>query len=327
MHRFFCFLTALAISLTVIAQTPSSKDFQDRYDLLVSKLGPTGVGIETLLDRWAAAYPDDVQMLTGKFSYWFSKSQTLQLVPKGQQKFLGENPTVVLKDSTGADVNYFQETMYDDELFGEAQKALEKAIQLYPDRLDLRFLKVASLIGYEKESPDMALSSLKSLMIYNATQHPKWEYPGVEKVDNEFFSAALQEYCYLFFRYGTPATYEAFKELSQQMLTYEPKNVLFLDNIGSYWLVARKDNKTAMKYYSKVLKIKADDLTAIKNIIILARNSNNVKLEKKYLPQLIKYTQDEKEKITAQARLKSLSYNLSISDATNRDALRLLYES
>lgn len=307
MHRFFCFLTALAISLTAIAQTPSSKDFQDRYDLLVSKLGPTGVGIETLLDRWAAAYPDDVQMLTGKFSYWFSKSQTLQLVPKDQQKFLGENPTVVLKDSTGADVNYFQETMYDDEMFGEAQKALEKAIQLYPDRLDLRFLKVASLIGYEKESPDMALSSLKSLMIYNATQHPKWEYPGVEKVDNEFFSAALQEYCYLFFRYGTPATYEAFKELSQQMLTYEPKNVLFLDNIGSYWLVARKDNKTAMKYYSKVLKIKADDLTAIKNIIILARNSNNVKLEKKYLPQLIKYTQDEKEKITAQARLKSLS--------------------
>lgn len=307
MHRFFCFLTALAISLTAIAQTPSSKDFQDRYDLLVSKLGPTGVGIETLLDRWAAAYPDDVQMLTGKFSYWFSKSQTLQLVPKSQQKFLGENPAVVLKDSTGANVNYFQETMYDDEMFGEAQKALEKAIQLYPDRLDLRFLKVASLIGYEKESPDMALSSLKSLMIYNATQHPKWEYPGVEKVDNEFFSAAIQEYCYLFFRYGTPATYEAFKELSQQMLTYEPKNVLFLDNIGSYWLVARKDNKTAMKYYSKVLKIKADDLTAIKNIIILARNSNNVKLEKKYLPQLIKYTQDEKEKITAQARLKSLS--------------------
>lgn len=307
MHRFFCFLTALAISLTAIAQIPSSKDFQDRYDLLVSKLGPTGVGIETLLDRWAAAYPDDAQMLTGKFSYWFSKSQTLQLVPKNQQKFLGENPTVVLKDSTGANVNYFQETMYDDEMFGEAQKALEKAIQLYPDRLDLRFLKVASLIGYEKESPDMALSSLKSLMIYNATQHPKWEYPGVEKVDNEFFSAALQEYCYLFFRYGTPATYEAFKELSQQMLTYEPKNVLFLDNIGSYWLVARKDNKTAMKYYSKVLKIKADDLTAIKNIIILARNSNNVKLEKKYLPQLIKYTQDEKEKITAQARLKSLS--------------------
>ena len=71
--------------------------------------------------------------------------------------------------------------------------------------------------------------------------------------------------------------------------------------------MARKDNKTAMKYYSKVLKIKADDLTAIKNIIILARNSNNVKLEKKYLPLLIKYTQDEKEKIAAQARLKSLN--------------------
>lgn len=308
MRRIFLSLAAvLLFSAAAPAQTPSRKEFEDRYELLVSRLGSSGVGIETLLDRWSAAYPDDVQMLVGKFSYWFSKSQTIQLVHKDGQKFLGEKPYVVLKDTTGCDVNYFQETFYDDEMFGTAQKSLEKAIQLYPDRLDLRFLKIASLIGYEKESPDMALSSLKSLMVYNATQHPKWEYPGADNVDDDFFSAALQEYCYLFFRYGTPSTYEAFRELSEQMLTTDPKNVLFLDNLGSYWLVARRDDKTALKYYTKVLKIKADDLTAIKNIIILARNSGNVKLEKKYLPLLIKYTGDESEKLTAESRLKALS--------------------
>lgn len=308
MRRIFLSLAAvLLFSAAAPAQTPSQKEFEDRYELLVSKLGPSGIGIETLLDRWSAAYPDDVQMLVGKFSYWFSKSQTIRLVPKDGQKFLGERPYVVLQDTTGRDVNYFQETFYDDEMFGTAQKSLEKAIQLCPDRLDLRFLKIASLIGYEKESPDMALSSLKSLMVYNATQHPKWAYPGVDNVDDEFFSAALQEYCYLFFRYGTPSTYEAFRELSEQMLATEPKNVLFLDNLGSYWLVARRDDKTALKYYTKVLKIKADDLTAIKNIIILARNSGNVKLEKKYLPLLIKYTGDEAEKLTAESRLKALS--------------------
>lgn len=312
MSKYIVKLISVAVSValfsaSVSAQTPSSEDFQERYDLLVSKLGPSGVGLETLLDRWAAAYPDDDRMLVGKFSYWFSRSQSIQLVPKDQPKFLGDKPYVVLKDTTGRDVNYFQETFYDDEMFGTAQKALDKAIQLYPDRLDLRFLKIAALIGYEKESPDMALSSLKSLMVYNATQHPAWTYPGVEKVDGEFFSAALQEYCYVFFRYGTPATYEAFRALSEQMLAFEPKNVLFLDNLGSYWLVARRDNKTAMKYYTKVLKIKADDLTAIKNIIILARNSGDVKLEKKYLPLLIKYTDDTTEKLTSEARLKAIS--------------------
>lgn len=54
------------------------------------------------------------------------------------------------------------------------------------------------------------------------------------------------------------------------------------------------------------MKIKQDDLTAIKNIVILARNSGNVKLEKKYLPLLEKYSTSESEKLSAKARLESL---------------------
>ena len=246
-------------------------------------------------------------MLIGKFSYYMDKSRTTSVVKKDQKRYLGENPVLTLKDSTGNDVYYFQEDTFDDELFGQAQKALEKAIQLNPDRLDMRILKVASLIGYEKESPDMALSDLKSLIIYNETQHPKWEYPGVEKVDETFFSATVQEYCYLFFRYASPVSYEAFRELSATMVSYQPSDVLFLDNLGSYYLVVKHDNKTALKYYTKVLKIKADDITAIKNIIIMARNSDNVKLEKKYLPLLAKYSTSESEKMSARARLDFLN--------------------
>lgn len=298
---------AAVLSVTVMtAQTPSAKEFNDRYQLLVSKLGPSGVGIETLLDRWAAAYPDDTDMLVARFSYYLDKSGKPSVVAKGQKRFLGENPILTLKDSTGKDVNYFQEYFYDDELFGDAQKAIDKAIQLNPDRLDMRLLKVASLIGYEKESPDMALSAMRSLIIYNETQHPSWEYPGVDKVDEQFFSAAVQEYCYLFFKYATPASYEAFRDLSATMVSYQPDDILFLDNLGSYWLVVKHDDKTALKYYTKVLKLKKDDITAIKNIVILARNSGNVKLEKKYLPLLMEHADSESERLSAKARLEYL---------------------
>lgn len=298
---------ALSFATTVTAQVPTAKEFNDRYQLLVSKLGASGVGIETLLNRWEAAYPDDIEMLTGKFSYYFSKAQTSSVEVKEQEKYLGEKPVLTLKDSTGKETRYFQETFYDDELFGLAQKAIEKAIQVAPDRLDLRFVKAASLVGYEKESPDMALSYLKALIIYNETQHPKWEYPGTENVDEEFFSTAVQEYCYLFFKYSTPSSYEAFRELSSTMLSYKPDDVLFLDNMGSYYLVAKREDKTALKYYSKVLKLKNDDLTAIKNIILMARNSGNVKLEKKYLPLLERYSESESEKLSAKVRLEQLS--------------------
>lgn len=292
---------------TAMAQTPSSKEFNERYQLLVSKLGPSGVGIETLLDKWEAAYPDDADMLLGKFTYYFSKSQSSAVVAKPQDKFLGEKPVLTLKDTLGNPVNYFQVTDYDDELFGMSQKSIEKAIQLNPDRLDLRFLKVAALTGYEKESPDMALSNLKSLIIYNETQHPNWVYPGYEKVDEELFSVAIQEYCFLFFKYATPVSYEAFKEISETMLSYHPSDVLYLDNVGSYWLVVKHDYKQAAKYYNKVLKIKQDDITAIKNMILLARNTSNTKLEKKYLPLLVKYSDSESERLSAKARLEALS--------------------
>lgn len=299
-------LLALLPAVSVYAQTTAAQ-FAERYNLLVSKLGPTGVGIETLLDKWAAAYPDDIDMLIGKFSYYYSKSQSSSVVQKDQAKYLGEKPILSLKDTLGHDVNYFQETFYDDELFGQAQKALEQAIQANPDRLDLRFLKISAYIKYEKESPDMAASELKNLIIYNETRHPKWSYPEIGDVDEDTFQALVQEYCYTFFRYATPTSYETFKDLSNTMLNYKPESVLFLDNVGSYFLVARKDYKTAQKYYNKVLKIKKDDLTAIKNLIILARTTNDVKLEKKYLPLLEKYGETEAEKISAKSRLEFLN--------------------
>ena len=48
--------------------------------------------------------------------------------------------------------------------------------------------------------------------------------------------------------------------------------------------------------YNKVLKKNPDDYATIKNCVLLARNDKNVKLEKKYLPMLIRVTPDETEK-------------------------------
>lgn len=300
-------LLAACLALPAWAQTTTPEQYLKRYETLSKRVGASGLGIETLLDNWAKDYPEDLEMLQYRFLFYFDKSQRAEVVVKDKNRYLGENPTLSLKDSLGRDVYYFQETFYDDELFGEAVSTIDKAIQLAPDRLDLRFNKVAALVGYEKESPDMALSDLKGLIDYNASRKPAWKYPGVEKVDQEYFDAAIQEYCFVFFRYATPRCYEAFRDLSLKMLDYEPNNVLFLNNMGSYFLVSQHDSKAALKYYNKVLKIKKDDITAIRNCILLARNAKDVKLEKKYLPMMARYGETETDKAAAQARLDVLN--------------------
>ncbi|MCQ2148535.1 MAG: hypothetical protein MJZ16_13645 [Bacteroidales bacterium] len=289
------------------AQEMTQQEYLTRYNLLVERLGQTGVGIETLINKWETAFPEDENMLVAKFSYYFEKSRSPKAIVLTQAKYLGNAPLLSLKDSLGVDQNYFQDYEFDDETFGIATSAIDKAISLYPLRIDLRFYKVSALFEYEKESPDMALSFLKGMADYNAQSKPKWEYPGYDSIGSEEFTSFMQEYCVVFYKIGSPAGWEAFKSLSEKMLQYFPKNPLFMTNIGSYYLAYKKDNKAALKQYNAVLKVKPDDYTAIKNCVLLARSSKDTKLEKKYLPMLIKYTPNENEKAQAQGRLLTLN--------------------
>ena len=84
--------------------------------------------------------------------------------------------------------------------------------------------------------------------------------------------AAVQEYCIVFYKTGSQASYESFRIISERMLKLEPRNTLFMNNLGAYWQVARKDDRAASKYYKKVLKLNPDDATAKTNMGIIRRN-------------------------------------------------------
>jgi tetratricopeptide (TPR) repeat protein len=304
MRRIVWTAVALLFTVSLSAQT-TAQEYISRYNLLVGKLGLDGVGIETLVNKWEADYPDDVDMLCAKYNYYFTKCQRNEVVSKAQDRFLGAEPVLSLKDSTGTKVNYFTEVFYDDEMYGLASQALDKAIRLRPDDIGLRFSKITSLLAYEKESPDMATQALRSLIDYQGSSHPKWNYAG-EPFTEDDFKASMTEYCYALFRTGSPTSSEAFKSVSEKMLSYYPKDTNFLNNLGSYYLVCKKDYKTAQKYYAKTLKLDPDNYPAIRNCVILSRKTGNAKMEKKYLQMLARVSPDETERNSAKIRLEAL---------------------
>ena len=302
MKRLTYILAVMFMTLNLSAQT--SEKYEQRYDLLVSQLGPAGVGVETVLDRWEAVDSTNAKMLLGRFSYLFTKAQTGAIVVKPEKKYLGMDPLLVMKDSLGNDICYYQVNDFDEELYGQAIKVIDKAISHYPDRLDYRFVKANAYIAFEKESPDMALAYLLNLADQHVGRSRPWTYEQ-EKVDDRFFEDAMQEYCYSFYSIDTPSSLASFQEFSMKMSQIFPDNTDFLNNMGSYHMIVKKDYKTAWKYYSKVLKKNPEDYTAIKNSAIVSRKMNNRKMEIKYLRLLAAYG-SEKDKVVAESRLKTL---------------------
>ena len=303
-RRFLLTAVLTLLSLVCLAQN-TSQDYQRRFSNLVARVGYDGVGLETLLDNWEKELPEDPDLWQARFLWCFNRAQTVSYIQLDADRYLGKDPVLPYVDSLGQRHNFFEDIAIDEDLFAVAQQAIVKAIQLEPDNLDLRFAKIGSLILYERESPDIAVAELGGLIDYHFISKPAWNFGG-SSVSNDDFLGLCQEYLYRFYRLGTPVAAEAFRSLSEKILRYSPGNPLFLNNIGSYYLVFQKDSKTALKYYNKVLKTHPDDLTAIQNCILLARSEKNVKLEKKYLAMMVKYGPEE-EREKAARRLESLS--------------------
>jgi tetratricopeptide (TPR) repeat protein len=301
MKKFILLLLGLFCLAPLQAQE-SKDDYLRRYSNLVDRVGPDGLGVETLLSKWEAAYPEDPNHMIARFAFCFNRCQHTRLVPMDRDRYLGNAPLLPMTDSTGKKVNYFEVVDYDEALFAEALSAIGKAIATAQNHLDWQMIKVNALLAYEKESPEMALQELKTLVTFHYTSKPDWVHDQLGSVTGEQFEAIMQDYCAALFRINSPASQEAFKALSEHLLTYSKDNPLFLDNLGSYYLV-KKDYKKARKYYDQVLKKHPADMTALKNCLLMCRTTKDVKAEKKYLALMAAHGETETDRAGAQARL------------------------
>ena len=283
MKRISAALAALVLVCTALPA--QSVDWQKKYERQVKAVGLSGVGVETILDSWGAADSSSVDYLAARYAFWFDKSHSLVVEAHDIPRYLGMEPMLELSDSSKSNtVWYYQVDSFDDELFGRALRYLDKAAAAMPAELEYRVWKVSALMLYEKESPDMTLGLILSLIDEDRSTGQKWLYQGEEQ-DRDFFDGLIQEFCWNLFNLGTPQAREAFLKVSEKMLSYDRKSPVFMANVGSY-LMSVKEYKKALKQFDKVLKLDPDNDTAIRNCVTIARILRDDKLKSRYNPML-----------------------------------------
>jgi len=278
--RKIIFTLSLALLCLQMSAQGTTENYLKTYNNLVSRVGFAGVGVETLLNKWQKADSLNMDAMIARFNYLYVKSSRDSVTIHPGPKFLGNPPVMSLKDTLGNDVKYFTEYFFDEDLFGQAMKVLDKAMAVYPDKMDLCALRVDALLAYEKESPDMAYQYLTELIEKYYAAPGKWEYQNTA-FDDDLFSALVQEYCVCFYKCASPSAYESFRNISLQMAKHAPKNPDFINNIGSYYTIVKKNDKTALKYYNKVLKLDPDNIVAKQNISLIQKREAKKKAGKK----------------------------------------------
>lgn len=263
-----------ALSCAMLLAQSVGDDYLAKYQRQVRNAGVAGVGVQTIVDNWIAACPDDARAYEARFSYCFAKSRSTEIQPKNSERYLGQKPVLTLKDSTGRDVNYFQEDVFVDSLFASCLTAIDKALSLKPLELRYHFDKITAMLSYEKDCPDLSYNLVNELIdsfVKNKGADWTLDNEALPEDRDEVFCQCIGEFCYTFFQVGSPSSYRYFLALSEKMNKLYPKNPVFLDNIGSYWQVAEKNDKKALKYYKKALKLDPQDYAALNNIRLINR--------------------------------------------------------
>lgn len=280
-------IAALLMAWTLCGAQDSVEALQDKYNRLVRNLGYDGVGIESTLEKWETLAPQDGAMLEGWFNFWLTKGKSTEVIALDRQTYLGQKPIMSLSDSTGKIVNYFQVTNYDDEYFGKATSAIEKAIAAHPDNLNYRLDRIDALMAYEESTPDLAVDALLKLIQEDKAGTVKWIYQGnvLERTD---FAEMIQQYCFFLFSASEPKTLDAFNLISQKMFKNYPEKLDFLCNQGSYQMVAQRNYKKALKIFEKVLKTDPENKNALTNCVLAARKMGKKELAGEYQLRLAK---------------------------------------
>lgn len=252
----------LKISLLILIPTMmSGQDFQKKFQKCW-ETNDTICQITTLIN-WEKDSPDDPELLVNYFNYHFMKAR------KEIITFTNDQPNkdgLELRDSANQVAGFLVGELYYDSI--EIKKGIDKinkGIEKFPNRLDMRFGKIY-VLGELEEWEKFTLEIIKTVN-YSSINQNKWTWSNnQEKEDGkDFFLSSIQDYQVQLFFTENDDLLLNMRKIATAILNYYPNHIESLSNLSiSYILLGEYDK--GIEPLLKAEKINPKDYIVLSNI-------------------------------------------------------------
>jgi tetratricopeptide (TPR) repeat protein len=256
-----------------------------------------------ILKQWEGSNPKDPELYTSYFNYFFSKSKK-EIVTLNKEKPEGES--LVFTDSLNQTAGYIGSQIYFDELeLGKGFNKITEGIELYPNRLDMRFGKIYAY-GQLKKWGNFTEEIINAVK-YSKVNNNEWTWTKNEKQKDgkDFFLSSLQDYQVQLYNTGDDKLLVNMRNIASEVLKIYPNHIESLSNLALTYLITGDYNK-ALDPLLKAEELNPKDYIVLSNIAQGYKLKGNKEKAIEYYKKTIKYG-DEEAKAYAKQQIEELS--------------------
>jgi tetratricopeptide (TPR) repeat protein len=259
------------------------QNFKAQFDKLCQE-GDTAKQIQ-LLSKWESANPEDPELFTSYFNYYFLKSRQEFVSLKANQP-MGES--LQLQDSTGQVEGFLgSEIVYNLKVLQKGLEKIDEGIKMYPDRLDMRFGKIYAL-GQAEDWENFTNEIVKTIQ-YSKENNNDWTWTFNEKKENgkEFFLGSIQGYQVNLYDTENDELLKNMRTIAEEILKIYPDHIESLSNISLTYLLTGEYDK-GIEALLKAEKIDPTDGIVLSNIAHGYKLKGDIENSIKYYEKMLK---------------------------------------
>ncbi len=281
MKRFFLVFLVLAWGAL---HTVHGQDFNTKFGELFEKKDVAGQ--QKVLRDWEKTNPNDPELYVAYFNHYFIKSrkEILSLTSKPVSK----DSMKITKEEDGTVAYLGSQFTFNKEDFDTGVSYIDKGVEKFPNRLDMRFGKVYAF-GQIEDFRSFTREIVKTID-YSGVNNNQWLWmmnKPVREPGKKFMLDAVQDYIGQLYGAGDENA-ENIKTIAEAVLKHYPDSVENLSNLAVFYLI-KKDFDNALVPLLKAEKLAPTDFIVLNNIAFSYYSKGDKANAVKYYELVLKY--------------------------------------